>query len=107
MKTITFQDHGQDFLEWDLDDAGVVVACRPFQANMWVGKVVENHADIARGGIALLSNLRYIRYPIVKVSTRKRRAGEISSAVLNSKVVTRGAKAILAAHRARGGHASL
>ena len=37
MKTIRFKDEGQDFLEWDMDDTGTVVACRPFQADVWVG----------------------------------------------------------------------
>lgn len=37
MKTITFEDMGQDFLEWDIDDKLVVVGCRPFQASVWVG----------------------------------------------------------------------
>ena len=107
MKTITFEDHGQDFLEWDLDDAGVVVACRPFQSTFWVGKVVNNHADIKKGEQAVLSGGRYILYPIAKVLTRKRRVGAVRGAVLNSKVVTRGAKAILPSHRARTKHASL
>ena len=35
--TICFQDHGQDFLEWDLDKMGVVVGCRPYQSKFWCG----------------------------------------------------------------------
>ena len=31
MIRVTFEDQGQDFLEWDIED-GVVVDCRPFQA---------------------------------------------------------------------------
>ncbi len=41
MLTVYFEDHGQDFLEWDIKD-GKVVACRPFQAGVWVGTVVHN-----------------------------------------------------------------
>lgn len=41
MRTIHFEDQGQDFLEWDIDSAGVVVGCRPFQASVWEGSVVR------------------------------------------------------------------
>jgi hypothetical protein len=33
---------GQDFLEWDINDKGEVVGCRPFQAWLWVGVKVQN-----------------------------------------------------------------
>ncbi len=36
-KTIYFEDDGQDFLEWDLDAHGVVIACRPLQEWAWKG----------------------------------------------------------------------
>ncbi len=42
METITFEDRGQDFLEWDIDENGVVVDVRPFQAGIWKGKLVSN-----------------------------------------------------------------
>ena len=38
--TIAFEDHSQDFLEWDVKD-GVVVACRPFQEWAWKGTKVD------------------------------------------------------------------
>ena len=41
MITVVFEDHGQDFLEWDIE-GGIVVACRPFQTRFWVGKRVHN-----------------------------------------------------------------
>lgn len=41
MKTVYFEDHGQDFLEWDIED-GVVVGCRPFQDWLWNGTKVNN-----------------------------------------------------------------
>mgnify|MGYP000979857946 CR=1 FL=1 len=34
MLTVTFEDRGQDFLEWDID-GDRVVDCRPFQADVW------------------------------------------------------------------------
>lgn len=42
MKTIILEDHGQDFLEWDIDEKGVVVGCRPFQGSIWCGVKVRN-----------------------------------------------------------------
>lgn len=40
--TIHFVDHGQDFLEWDLNCDGYVVAVRPAQEWAWKGyKVYE------------------------------------------------------------------
>lgn len=37
MKTIVLEDKGQDFLEWDLDEEGLVTGCRPFQGSIWCG----------------------------------------------------------------------
>lgn len=41
MKTITFEDNGQDFLEWDVNEQGIVIDCRPFQKWMWCGCKVD------------------------------------------------------------------
>lgn len=49
IKTIIFEDCGQDFLAWDVDKDGVVVACRPFQGSFWIGRKVENLADLELG----------------------------------------------------------
>lgn len=40
LTTVRFIDTGQDFLEWDLDHTGKVVACRPYQGDVWLGVVV-------------------------------------------------------------------
>lgn len=39
---IHFQDKGQDFTEWTVNDEGVVVDCQPFQASVWVGLKIYN-----------------------------------------------------------------
>lgn len=44
IRTIHFEDHGQDFLEWDLDADNVVIACRPCQGWVWIGNKVMNKA---------------------------------------------------------------
>jgi len=42
MITVYFEDDGQDFLEWDIED-GKVIRCRPFQAWVWNGTLVHNN----------------------------------------------------------------
>jgi hypothetical protein len=49
MTTIKFEDHGQDFLEWDIDDKGIVVDSRPCQAWLWNGTKVGDHENIKVG----------------------------------------------------------
>lgn len=69
---ITFEDHGQDFLTWQLDNNGVVVDCLPFQASQWCGiEVAEPNAlkvgecvRFRRFGEAVW---RSIRYPVVAI----------------------------------------
>lgn len=48
MITVFFVDDGQDFLEWDINDKGEVVDCRPFQGFVWIGMKVHNK-DIKPG----------------------------------------------------------
>lgn len=47
--TIMFEDQGQDFLEWDIDESNTVVASRPFQAGVWCGSVVLNERPLEIG----------------------------------------------------------
>ena len=69
MLTVYLEDHGQDFLEWDIDD-GVVVDCRPFQGWLWNGTIVHS-TDIQPGlllDITTPSGERTrLRYPVEKV----------------------------------------
>lgn len=68
--TIHFEDHGQDFLEWDVDGAGLVVGCRPYQAGIWCGcKVIGTpHPGkvvvIQRAHAANTS----VNYPVLKLT---------------------------------------
>lgn len=50
MITVFFVDEGQDFLEWDINEEGKVVDCRPFQGDIWIGTKVHNK-DIKPGDI--------------------------------------------------------
>jgi hypothetical protein len=102
--TVTFKDEGQDFLEWDIRD-GHVVACRPFQAAIWVGREVHS-TPIPRKQLQITGHdgaLTWIKYPLTKVKALAEQDPEMpSKAVRNSKVVTAGAKALLAAHKTGG-----
>jgi len=57
LRTIELEDHGQDFLEWDIDDQGKVVDCRPFQGWVWNGTIVHNK-DIRPGDILVITTPR-------------------------------------------------
>ncbi|WP_309376038.1 hypothetical protein [Rhodoferax sp.] len=97
--TVTFQDHGQDFLEWDIKDM-TVVGCRPFQAWVWVGKKVHTMPTLPMQQIVIINEAgepRPIRYPVVKIKPQS--CKKLSRPVLNSKVVTRGAQALLAKYK--------
>ena len=57
MKCYTFEDDGQDFLQWYINDEGIVVDCQPSQGRTWVGmKIVPDeyvkgdHLKFVRGG---------------------------------------------------------
>jgi hypothetical protein len=95
--TVTFEDHGQDFIEWDIAANGVVVGCRPFQADIWCGYVINGKPS--KGERIQLIGIDHrvicIKYPLTKVvKTRKVRANP-STAVLNCKKVSRQAKGLL------------
>lgn len=103
VQTIRFSDQGQDFLEWDLDASGQVVGCRPFQAEIWCSYRVVNHAKLSKGSKVLIqipnTNIATaMKYPLRSIH-KVQAQSEPSAAVLNSKVVARGAKALLASYK--------
>lgn len=69
---IHFEDHGQDFLTWQLDNNGVVVDSLPFQASTWAGVRVKPHKGLkvgdcvqyVRGYGRESQSIKSIRYPI-------------------------------------------
>lgn len=70
---ITFEDHGQDFLEWMIDDKGKVVDCQPFQASIWTKCYVMNTHKLRVGGpvviFAITGDLLTMNYPVEKLET--------------------------------------
>ena len=72
MQTVIFEDHGQDFLEWDIED-GVVVDCRPFQSWLWNGTKV--HSTDIHPGLLLDITTKHVRrtrlrYPVLRVKEK-------------------------------------
>jgi hypothetical protein len=68
--TIVFEDHGQDFLEWDVID-GVVADSRPFQGSVWKGTTVD--MTKAQEGqllpiITKRGESRFVLYPVIAMS---------------------------------------
>lgn len=69
---IRFEDHGQDFLTWQLDNNGVVVDCAPFQATFWCGVQVDVPRSLKAGDIVSFrregeQRTKTIRYPIAAI----------------------------------------
>lgn len=44
-RKLHFEDQGQDFLWWEIDEHGKVVDCGPFQASVWVGSVIIDDSE--------------------------------------------------------------
>lgn len=69
MITIYFEDHGQDFLEWDIEGSKVV-GCRPFQEWLWKGTPVHN-TSIKPGDILKITTKSLgrttLKYPVKRV----------------------------------------
>jgi hypothetical protein len=66
--TVTFEDHGQDFLVWHIKDRHVV-GCEPFQADIWTGLEITTLPMFGlRMGIRGRDGVeRFIKYPIAKL----------------------------------------
>lgn len=67
---IAFEDHGQDFLYWTVDETGKVVDCQPFQAFLWCLATVTNLEQLKPGKIVeitLHGEPNSTRYPVTRI----------------------------------------
>lgn len=66
--TVVLEDHGQDFLEFDIQD-GRIRETRPFQGFVWDGRKVVNKTIVVGDRITLRmpDGVRNILYPVVAV----------------------------------------
>lgn len=64
---IEFEDHGQDFLKWEIDEAAIVIDSKPFQFGIWGGCQVLNKDELEVDGYVELKTpcgKIQIKYPI-------------------------------------------
>lgn len=74
--SVEFEDHGQDFIWFDIK-GGWVIGCYPFQSSVWEGRLVVNSSLPKVGGCieitarerkkGELPDLMTIKYPIKQV----------------------------------------
>lgn len=69
VKTIEFEDHGQDFLEWDIAEDGRVLESRPYQSEVWTQYRVVNPCGLQAGSKVKIKHLNLtspitIKYPV-------------------------------------------
>lgn len=58
---IHFEDNGQDFLTWEVDEEGQVIGCHPFQAAVWCGKYVLQQEYLCPGHSVFYSDIPIVR----------------------------------------------
>ena len=63
---ICFEDKGQDFLEWWLDERGEILHCEPFQASVWNGKMVDI-GSLKIGKTLLFQDGRGLKYKVITI----------------------------------------
>lgn len=82
--TLHLEDHGQDFLELDVEDIGgglgIIRACRPFQEEVWKGLAVRMDTvqvgeRIEVGKPGLEARPRLLHYPIASITQHAPTAG--------------------------------
>ncbi|MGY0034421.1 hypothetical protein [Pedobacter sp. NJ-S-72] len=69
---IEFEDNGQDFLTWKLDQDGRVIDCSPFQQSAWVGKYVFQHKYLFKGAVLFFTDtpVTRINQPLTQLKHR-------------------------------------
>lgn len=71
-RRIHFEDQGQDFLWWDIDEDDVVVDCGPFQGSIWIGTQIidDSESGLIEGDRVLIEHKygsQLIKYPIERI----------------------------------------
>lgn len=71
-RILHFEDKGQDFLQWTLDEHNNVIDCAPFQASVWVGCSVIDSSIIQGECPSFLTKRNdrmTLKYKIEKIET--------------------------------------
>lgn len=76
MTRVHFEDQGQDFLWWDIDNDGVVQAAGPFQNEIWKGCVTDTPDTLEKGERLLFIDQfgkeMQLKYPITNIERNQR-----------------------------------
>jgi hypothetical protein len=74
--TVTFQDHGQDFLKFHIKNRRVI-GCEPCQASVWVGLEVTCFPEVGKQlGVRRADGREmFIKYPIHAVEALQQQGG--------------------------------
>lgn len=72
MKRIHFEDDGQDFLSWLVDDQGYVIESEPFQTWVWAGYQVLALNTVRRGHLLNIKRpsdgeIRVMKHAVLRV----------------------------------------
>lgn len=68
---LTFDDQGQDFLRWVLDECGIVIGCEPFQESIWNGVRVLDFQNLTEGDLVSIetkTDVRTLKYPLIGIT---------------------------------------
>ena len=73
---ISFEDFGQDFLEWHIDEKGYVLDSKPYQRKIWAGCfTIPETAKVGEKLAIWLNGESYVNYPIKEIKTFKEERG--------------------------------
>jgi hypothetical protein len=69
---IEFEDFGQDFLRWYINEDGYVIDSQPFQRWVWVGKfTIPQTAKVGEKLAIWNDGESYVNYPIKTIEVKK------------------------------------
>ena len=69
---IYFEDHGQDFLEWHINEDGYVIDSKPYQRRIWAGKfTIPQTAKVGEKLAIWLGKESWVNYPIREIKILK------------------------------------
>lgn len=75
---IEFEDYGQDFLEWYIDERGFVLDSKPFQSFLWVGKfTIPQFVKVGELLPIWIEKGSYIKYPIKSIQIIGEKTNEV------------------------------
>ena len=70
---IEFEDFGQDFLRWFIDEDGYVIDSQPFQRSIWAGHfTIPETAKVGEKLAIWIGRESYVNYPIKSIEIKNK-----------------------------------